>query len=124
MTWSQLVNDKSEDKLLMQLVVASFKPVEMPITFAPHESVCLPHFDSYEKKKPLRLEHHDMADIFKLLFANDESVVSSSIFEDPANQNQKLTNPTTWQILDTNPSNTIETSENGNESIQGSQCVI
>jgi len=50
-----------------------------------------------------------MSNLFKLLFADDESVVSSSICEDSANQNQKqshddLTNP--------NPSNAIERSDN------------
>ena len=50
----------------------------------------------------------------------NQLVVSSTICEDPADQNHiqsqdDLTNP--------NPSETIETSENDNESILGSECV-
>ena len=52
--------------------------------------------------------HDDRSNLIKLPFAEDESVVSSTICEDLADQNQiqsrELTNP--------NPSNTIETSEN------------
>ena len=60
-----------------------------------------------------------MSNLLKLIVTDDESVESSSVCEDPANQNQihsrdDLTNP--------NPSNTIERSENDNVSIQGSEC--
>jgi len=53
-------------------------------------------------------------------FADDESVVSSSLCEDPAAQNQiqsqdELTNP--------NPSYTMDTRENENVSILGSEGV-
>jgi len=54
------------------------------------------------------MERHTRSNLIKLLFANDESVESSTIYEDPADQNQiqsqdKLTNP--------NPSNTMDTRE-------------
>ena len=36
----------------------------------------------------MSLEHHDISNLIKHLFADDESVVSSTICEDPADQNQ------------------------------------
>ena len=52
------------------------------------------------------MEHQSRSNLIELLFAEDESVVSSTISEDPAEQNQtqsqdELTNP--------NPSNTMDT---------------
>ena len=55
------------------------------------------------------MERQSRSNLIELLFAEDESVVSSTIREDPAEQNQtqsqdELTNP--------NPSNTMNISEN------------
>ena len=66
------------------------------------------------------MEHQSRSNLVKLLFADDDSVVSSSICEDTADQNQtqcqyELTNP--------NRSNTMDTIENGNASILGSEGV-
>ena len=66
------------------------------------------------------MERNARSNLIKLHFADDESVVSSTICEDPANQNQiqsqdELTNP--------NPSKTMDTSENDNVSILGSEAV-
>ena len=66
------------------------------------------------------MEHQSRSSLIKLLFAEDESVVSSTISEDAAEENQtqsqdELTNP--------NPSNTMDTSENDNVSILGSESV-
>ena len=68
----------------------------------------------------LTMERNTRSNLIKLLFADDESVVSSTICEDPANQNQiqsqdELTNP--------NPSKKMDTSENDNVSILGSEGV-
>ena len=67
------------------------------------------------------MEHHDRSNLTKLLFADDESVVSSTICEGPADQNQirsqdELTNP--------NPKKAMDTSENDNVSIVGSENVV
>jgi hypothetical protein len=66
------------------------------------------------------MEHQSRSSLIKLLFAEDESVVSSTISEDAAEENQtqsqdELTNP--------NPSNTMDTSENDKVSILGSESV-
>jgi len=66
------------------------------------------------------MERNARSNLIKLLFADDESGVSSPICEDPAEQNQiqsqdKLTNP--------NPSKTIDTRENDNVSILGSEGI-
>ena len=55
------------------------------------------------------IERQARSNLIKLLFADNESDVSSTICKDPANQNQiqsqdELTNP--------NPSNTMDTREN------------
>ena len=34
------------------------------------------------------MEHHDRSNLIKLLFANDESVVSATVCKDPVDQNQ------------------------------------
>ena len=59
-----------------------------------------------------------MSNPIKLLFSGDELVVSSTLSEDPADQNQIQSHDKL-----TNPSNTIERSENDNISILGSECV-
>ena len=66
------------------------------------------------------MERQARSNLIKLLFADDESVVSSTICEDPADKNliqsqDELTNP--------NSSKTMDTSENDNVSILGSECV-
>ena len=65
------------------------------------------------------MERHSRSNLIKLLFADDESIVST-ICEGPADQNQiqsqdKLTNPI--------PSNAMDTRENDNVSILGSEGV-
>ena len=66
------------------------------------------------------MERQSRSNLIKLLFAEDESDVSSSICEDPAEQNQtrsqdELTNP--------NHSNAMDTIENDFVSILGSESV-
>ena len=63
------------------------------------------------------MERQSRSNFIEVLFAGDESVVSSTIREDPAEQNQtqSLTNP--------NRSNTVDTSENDKVSILGSESV-
>ena len=66
------------------------------------------------------MERQSRSDLIKLLFAEDESDVSSTICEDPAEQNQiqsqdELTNP--------NHSNAMDTIENDFVSILGSESV-
>ena len=68
----------------------------------------------------MSLEHHDISNLIKPLFADDESVVSSTICEDPAEQIQIQSHD---ELTNSHPSNTIERSENENVSIQGSECV-
>ena len=60
------------------------------------------------------LERNAKSNLIKLLFADDESVASSTICEDPAHLNQIQS-----QNELTNPSKTRNTSENDNVSIQG-----
>ena len=68
----------------------------------------------------MSLEHHDISNLIKPLFADDESVVSSTICEDPAEQIQIQSHD---ELTNSHPSNTIETSRNDNVSILGSECV-
>ena len=66
------------------------------------------------------MKRNARSNLKKLLFAGDESVVSSTICEDPADRNQiqsqdDLTHP--------HPNNTMDTSENDNVSIVDSEGV-
>jgi len=59
-----------------------------------------------------------MSDLFNLIISDDESVMSSSMCVDSADQNQKQSHNDL-----TNHSTTIEISENDNLSIEGSENV-
>ena len=66
------------------------------------------------------MQRQAMSNLIKLLLSDDESGVSSTICEDPDDKNQaqsqdELTNP--------NPRKTMDTIENDNVSIFGSESV-
>ena len=66
------------------------------------------------------MERNTRSNLIKLLFSDDESVVSSTIREDPAYQNQIQSQD---KLSNHNPSKTMDTSDNNNVSILGSECV-
>jgi len=66
------------------------------------------------------MERQSRSNLIELLFAEDESVVSSTISEDAAEENQTQSQD---EVTNPNPSNTMDTSENDNVSILGSESV-
>ena len=66
------------------------------------------------------MDHHDRSNVIKILFADDELIVSSTICEDPADQNQIQSQD---ELTNHYPSNTMDTRENDNESILNSEGV-
>ena len=65
------------------------------------------------------MERNARSNLVKLLFADDESVVSSSIREDPAAQNQIQSQD---ELKNLNPGNTMDTRENDNVLLEFIQC--
>ena len=66
------------------------------------------------------MERSVRSNLIELLFAEDESVVSSTICEDPVEQNQTQSQD---EVTNPSPSDTVDTSENDNVSILGSESV-
>ena len=66
------------------------------------------------------MERQARSNLIKLLFSDDESGVSSTICQDPDDKNQIQSQD---ELKNPNPSKTMDTRENDNVSILGSEGV-